>query len=319
MICLIKCSMKKIFSILIFTLCLLYCIVRPRQIALATAGGLALWYHSVLPTLLPFSILSGIMVRSGIYDSLSERIYPWFSKIYPVRAPLIYPLIAGFLFGFPLGSKICADLYDTGKITAKEAEVISCISNNFGPAFLYNYMVLSLNGGFLSGWMLLLICYLPPLLLGRFVLFSVQHQLPEKRPQKMPASRSAISLKIIDDGIMNGFSTMIKLAGYIMLFAIAADFLKQFPIKYDLILCLCTGLLEITNGIHLTSGAALPFHVKYLIDIFIVSFGGISGLFQTASMLRQLSFSLRHYACFKLACAILATGFLELVCRLYAI
>ena len=165
--------MKKIFSILIFTLCLLYCIVRPRQIALATAGGLALWYHSVLPTLLPFSILSGIMVRSGIYDSLSERIYPWFSKIYPVRAPLIYPLIAGFLFGFPLGSKICADLYDTGKITAKEAEVISCISNNFGPAFLYNYMVLSLNGGFLSGWMLLLICYLPPLLLGRFVLFSV--------------------------------------------------------------------------------------------------------------------------------------------------
>ena len=52
---------------------------------------------------------------------------------------------------------------------------------------------------------------------------------------------------------------------------------------------------------------------------FIVSFGGISGLFQTASMLRQLSFSLRHYACFKLACAILATGFLELVCRLYAI
>lgn len=111
--------MKKIFSILIFTLCLLYCIVRPRQIALATAGGLALWYHSVLPTLLPFSILSGIMVRSGIYDSLSERIYPWFSKIYPVRAPLIYPLIAGFLFGFPLGSKICADLYDTGKITAK--------------------------------------------------------------------------------------------------------------------------------------------------------------------------------------------------------
>ena len=131
MICLIKCSMKKIFSILIFTLCLLYCIFRPRQMALAAASGLSIWYHSVLPTLLPFSILSGIMVCSGIYDSLSERIHPWFSKVYPVRAPLIYPLIAGFLFGFPLGSKICADLYDADKITAKEAEIISCISNNF--------------------------------------------------------------------------------------------------------------------------------------------------------------------------------------------
>ena len=106
MICLIKCSMKKIFSILIFTLCLLYCIFRPRQMALAAASGLSIWYHSVLPTLLPFSILSGIMVCSGIYDSLSERIHPWFSKVYPVRAPLIYPLIAGFLFGFPLGRSV---------------------------------------------------------------------------------------------------------------------------------------------------------------------------------------------------------------------
>ena len=311
--------MKKIFSILIFTLCLLYCIFRPRQMALAAASGLSLWYHSVLPTLLPFSILSGIMVCSGIYDSLSERIHPWFSKVYPVRAPLIYPLIAGFLFGFPLGSKICADLYDADKITAKEAEIISCISNNFGPAFLYNYMVLSLNGGFLPGWMLLLICYLPSLLIGRFALFSVQNPLPEKRSQKMPASRSAISLKIIDDGIMNGFSTMIKLAGYIMLFAIAADFLKQLPLKNDLILCICTGLLEITNGIQLTANATLSFHIKYLIDIFIVSFGGISGLFQTASMLRQLPFSLRHYTCFKFICAFLATGLVELVCQIYAV
>ena len=128
----------------------------------------------------------------------------------------------------------------------------------------------------------------------------------------MPASRSAISLKIIDDGIMNGFSTMIKLAGYIMLFAIAADFLKQLPLKNDLILCICTGLLEITNGIHLTANATLSFHIKY-------SFGGISGLFQTASMLRQLPFSLRHYACFKFICAFLATGLVELVCQIYAV
>ena len=47
----------------------------------------------------------------------------------------------------------------------------------------------------------------------------------------MPASRSEITLKIIDDGIMNaGFTTMIKLAGYIMLFSIAADFAGHLPL-----------------------------------------------------------------------------------------
>lgn len=304
--------MKKFFAFLLFTLCLTYCIFFPGQMALAAAGGLSLWYHSVLPTLLPFSILSSIMVHSGIYDRLSEGIHPWFSRLYPVRAPLIYPLIAGFLFGFPLGSKICADLYHAGKISGTEAETITCISNNFGPAFLSNYMILSFEKPVLPGWQLLLFCYLPPLLCGRIVLHFQNNRFSGKIPQKMPASRSVINLKIIDDGIMNGFSTMIKLAGYIMFFAIAADFLKQLPWNNDFFPCFFTGILEITNGIRLTAHSALSDSAKYLIDIFIVSFGGISGLFQTASMMRQVPFRILKYVSFKLTCAAVATTALGL-------
>lgn len=84
-------------------------------LAKSAANGLYLWYHSVLPTLLPFGILSGIILRTGMYDAILERISPFLKGIYPLRPPLFYPLIAGYLFGFPLGSKLCADLYDLGK------------------------------------------------------------------------------------------------------------------------------------------------------------------------------------------------------------
>ena len=128
--------MKKKLFILCITICIGYGIICPDLLAKSAANGLYLWYHSVLPTLLPFGILSGIILRTGMYDAILERISPFLKGIYPLRPPLFYPLIAGYLFGFPLGSKLCADLYDLGKISKNEAVRVSCISNNFGPAFV---------------------------------------------------------------------------------------------------------------------------------------------------------------------------------------
>ena len=192
-----------------------------------------------------------------MYDAILERISPFLKGIYPLRPPLFYPLIAGYLFGFPLGSKLCADLYDLGKISKNEAVRVSCISNNFGPAFVVNYVLAALPEGVMPDWMFLAICYGTPLLLGWFMLWRAPENPPEKNSEKMPASRSEITLKIIDDGIMNGFTTMIKLAGYIMLFSIAADFAGHLPLPGTALSGCVIGLLEITNGIYTVSGTSV--------------------------------------------------------------
>ena len=279
--------MKKKLFILCITICIGYGIICPDLLAKSAANGLYLWYHSVLPTLLPFGILSGIILRTGMYDAILERISPFLKGIYPLRPPLFYPLIAGYLFGFPLGSKLCADLYDLGKISKNEAIRV------------------------------LAICYGTPLLLGWFMLWRAPENPPEKNSEKMPASRSEITLKIIDDGIMNGFTTMIKLAGYIMLFSIAADFAGHLPLPGTALSGCVIGLLEITNGIYTVSGTEWPAEIKYLSAMAMVSFGGISGICQTASMLAKLQSSIRTYVIFKLLNAMLATLFTAaLVCYL---
>lgn len=299
--------MKKNLFALCITICICYGIIWPELLAKSAANGLYLWYHSVLPTLLPFGILSGIIIRTGMYDTVLERVSPLLSHIYPLRAPLFYPLIAGYLFGFPLGSKLCADLYEVGKISKKEALTVSCISNNFGPAFVINYVLGTLPEGVMPEWLFLAICYGSPLLLGRLMLFSVSKQPPEKKPEKMPASRSEITLKIIDDGIMNGFTTMIKLAGYIMLFSIAADLVQHLPLPGRVLPCCCIGLLEVTNGIYAVSGTEWPIAHQYLSAMAMVSFGGISGICQTASMLSKLHCRIHTYVIFKLLNAMTAT------------
>lgn len=169
----------------------------------------------------------------------------------------------------------------------------------------------------MPGLDVLAICYGTPLLLGWFMLWGAPENPPEKNSEKMPASRSEITLKIIDDGIMNGFTTMIKLAGYIMLFSIAADFAGHLPLPGTALSGCVIGLLEITNGIYTVSGTEWPAEIKYLSAMAMVSFGGISGICQTASMLAKLQSSIRTYVIFKLLNAMLAILFTAaLVCYL---
>ena len=298
---------KKIFGILL-ALCVLYCIAFPSRMAQSAADGLVLWYTSILPTLLPLSIFSNIIIQSSLYDVWFSKLHLVFRYLLPVRPACVYPLIAGFLFGFPLGSKICADLHAAGKITRQEAEIISCISNNFGPAFLCNYMIGSITGSRLPTVCILCACYGPALLLGRIRLKKYVRESTELPQQKMPAPRSQINFKIIDAGIMDGFTTMIKLAGYIMLFAMLSDIVQEIPIHSPQLKCLCIGFMEITNGIHAVSHLTGPVLQKYILDIGLVNFGGLSGLFQTAAMMKATGFSLKNYILFKCRCSLLGVG-----------
>lgn len=297
---------KKIFALLLAA-CVFYCILFPAKMARSAADGLVLWYASVLPTLLPFSIFSNIIIRSNLYDVYFSKIHRLFRFAFPVSPACLYPIAAGFLFGFPLGSKICADLYHSGKIDGKEAEIVSCISNNFGPAFLCNYMLGSSLAGTIPAWAVLTACYAPPILLGRLVLAVTGKKQPCYL-QKIPTSRSQINFKIIDAGIMDGFTTMIKLAGYIILFAMLADFIRELPLHSQILRAVCIGSMEITNGIRAAASLNIPPRLICVLDVGFVCFGGISGLFQTSSMLKSTGFRLRNYAFFKLACSLLGMG-----------
>lgn len=152
-----------------------------------------------------------------------------------------------------------------------------------------------------------LILYLPPLLTGkvlmqRNLILSRQScfnasatQIVEKRP----ASRSQINFKIVDAGIMNGFETLTRLGGYIMLFSMIASMLQKLPLQVELVLLL-TGITEITNGISEITDIIHSANLQYITAIGFTAFGGISGIAQTSSMIKDTELSLRPYILTKL-------------------
>ena len=115
--------MKKSYLILLLIFILCYMLIDPVHGMEGVKNGLLLWYDRILPALLPFSIISYILVASDNLSFFSRILHPVIKKLIPVSPDGVYPLLAGFLFGFPLGSKIIGQLSENGQLRSSEAQI----------------------------------------------------------------------------------------------------------------------------------------------------------------------------------------------------
>ena len=292
--------------IFIILFALFYILKYPTVTVNAAANGLILWFERVLPSLLPFAILSNIIITADILPALTGKILPILRPVIPVSEAGAFVLFSGFLFGFPMGSKNCAELLRQDKISQREADVLFIITNNMSPIFIQSYILeqqLQLSNFFLKT---LLILYLPPFILGCILLQKTStHQY---LIQKKSASRSKINFQIVDAGIMNGFETLTKIGGYIMIFSILASCFAILPLP-ETIKLYCIGLTELTNGIHILCASTLSFVHKYVLAMVFTAFGGISGFLQTSAMIKDTRLSVKNYLFWKVILCII-TGVL---------
>ena len=173
------------FAILILTA---YILLYPADAVNASRNGLMLWYEKVLPTLLPFAIISNVLIHSGYMDAITKHLTKYFRLFLPVSGEGVFILCSGFLFGFPMGSKNCAELLKANKIHPKEAEILFYITNNISPVFIGSYILLQqlqLKGMF---GISIFILYGPALILGMLLL----RRKKEEKRQKKTASPSQI-------------------------------------------------------------------------------------------------------------------------------
>lgn len=303
--------MKKKFIFLSLIFFTAYILFFPKDAVNAAANGLMLWYEKVLPTLLPFAVLSNILIDSNYLQYLNRILAPLLCRLLPVSDNGAFVLLSGFLFGFPMGSKNCAQLLKNGGITRQEADVLFVITNNISPVFISSYILqqqLHMTKMTLISYLIL---FVPPLVLG-FV--RLRRQVPKQSSlhsqtvqtvqtapylHKKPASGSQMNFKIIDAGIMNGFETLTRLGGYIMLFSMLSSILPKLPLPEIFGICL-TGITEITNGIALLGNSELSSGLRYILAMAFTAFGGLSGIAQTSAMVKDTGLSIKSYCIQKL-------------------
>lgn len=123
---------------LLFTVCIL----THSELSLSYASmGLKLWLDKMIPSLLPFMILSGIVIRLGLTENIASFVYPLIRPLYRVRKNVCYCMMLGFLCGFPMGARVVADLYSRGMLTREEGEYLLCFCNNIGPVYYCSFVL----------------------------------------------------------------------------------------------------------------------------------------------------------------------------------
>ena len=289
----------KLFSTLFF-LALTVCILTHSQISLSYAlMGLNLWYEKMIPSLLPFMMVSGIMVRAGLTEGFSSIVYPVIKPVYRVSRNVCYAMIIGFLCGFPMGAKTVQDLYLHKMISEKEANYLLAFCNNIGPVYFITFVLPLLNRTLMLPYLFGM--YGIPLLYGfllRYTYYTgLQTSSPIRESTLLPESNL---LTILDDAVNSAIQSILSLGGYMILF----NLLNLLPhILLGHTASFLAPLLEISGGLYLLGDKA-PLYVLLLLP-----FGGLSCIAQTYSCLKGTGLSIKEYLFHKFILVILTVLF----------
>lgn len=247
--------------------------------------GLELWYESVLPSILPFMIITSLLL---------QRVHG--KKI----------CYLGLFCGLPVGANLVNQQTRTGQIHLRDANALLCICNITSPMFISGYILNQSLHNQVSALRFFLVIYLPLLFYGLLCFFKSRwtslHCRQEASPV-LPACPTPVPQKemlSLEGVILHSLQVIFMVGVYIMLFCILIQFLLHYLPSGSFIPRLITSTLEITNGIHLLIQLPIDFHQKTALIAGLTSFGGICSILQTKSVLTDTGLSIVHYTIIKL-------------------
>lgn len=281
--------MKKFVSMLAVLFLLL---VFHNETISGTKSGLLLWYQTLIPSLLPFILVTNALAETNAYQSAASA----FGKVSHGRIYEILAILLGNLCGYPIGGKIINDFVENKYMSPARANEILALSSQASPMFLIGYVHLHIIGKQLPLSVFLISIYTPVIL--AYLLF------PRKEIQeystKTPSPNAEFRLV---DTFLHATQTMVMIGIYVIIFSIILVILL--PFCRSNLLKAGLSLLEITTGLKLLNSLALSDILKPALLGTLSSFGGICSSFQILGVLTYPGAGIKKYLLHKI---LLSTG-----------
>ena len=300
--------MKKFLSALFTILFFFIILCFPKTTFKGASLGLSLWFNTILPTLLPFIIITNLFLHTQAIHWITKLFSPIICSFFRVSRYGSFAILTGFLCGYPLGSKITADLMKHHYISSKEGQYLLSFCNNTSPMFIISFLVLQNIKKQSFVIPVLIILFISPILCS-FLFRNYYHiSMSSSYNHDFSTFRfSTSSESLLDSCIMNGFEAITKIGGYMMLFSILICLFRQLPIPNIWIHFITLPSLEITNGITFIFQSTVPFSWKFTCSLALTSFGGWCAVAQTYSMIHGTGLSIFSYTINKLVTAMVTS------------
>lgn len=156
-----------IFGVIL--LVIIICIaINPAKYSAIAFNGLSVWAKVLVPSLLPFFILTKILLGTGIVDSICRVFAPLTKKLYNCPPQGAYVFFMSIITGYPVGSKLVADLYNSRQITRQDAIKLTSFCSTSGPMFILGTVAIGMFANAKMGYILLISHILGALINGIF-------------------------------------------------------------------------------------------------------------------------------------------------------
>lgn len=267
------------------------------DIALYSARkGISLWLSDVLPALLPFFICANFLQNIGVIHFLKSGTFPFAMSV---------------LSGYPMGAKIVGDLRRNDEISLKEAMRLVSFCSTSGPAFIIGAVGVGMLGSELLGVVIALSHYAGAIVNGALYTKRLgRDSCPQKRTAE--PDRSGLQ-ESFTDAILVSFRSLGIILAYIVLFMFITDMIQMSGlismVERPEMRALLKGFFEMTVGCGAVAEcSAATGSVKAVLCSAILSWGGLSVMGQTMSMLSGTGVPFRFLFMSKLSHGLFSAG-----------
>jgi len=268
--------------------------------------GINLWLFTIVPALFPFMFFSEILKSTNGFVYISKIFSPLTTQIFKLSKNGSYPLLIGLLCGFPMGAKASSDLVSLNKISFKEGEYLLSFCNILSPGFITGYycnFVLKDNSLLFPA---LFSIYFSHILVGLLLRFSGYDD--DFNYISTDDSSETMPLKF-DKIFLDTFINLAKIGSFILLFSLICAYIQHLFLPAAINIALISSF-EITTGLGLMETSHISIMQKFLIGNTAISFGGISGIAQTKSIISKSGLSVKKYISSKILISFLFFFFL---------
>lgn len=305
------------FGFLLF-LCAFFFLLYPKQTAKSVEEGLELCLKTVIPSLFPFMVLSGIFTSSVFCEKLSRLLGKATGFIFKLSPFCSAAILLSAVGGYPLGAFTARRLFENGEISQNDFKKLLLFAVLPSPSFAVGAVGSAMLGSKNAGFLIYVSSLLSSFVLGIFSRITVFKSTVSEPFQKLPEQKTDI-LSLISSSVEKSGHSMLFICFSILFFSAVLSVADSF-FPSDLEKMLCAALLEVTCGCKRLCGEfSLP------VIAGVVGWGGFCTHFQIMNEVALsglspvvfLSFRLLHGALSSVFCLALLKIF-PVACETFA-
>lgn len=160
-------------------------ITYPEQAFQASLQGLSVWWEIVFPSLLPFLILTEIMLALGLMHFVGYWLEPIMRRVFQLPGSCGPVLCLSFTAGYAAGANATAKLRQKQWISQHSAEQLLALCFTASPVLIISVIASGFFHNLLLGWMLLIIyllSWIATIIIFQHLYLAFNHFYKTKRP-----------------------------------------------------------------------------------------------------------------------------------------